>query len=88
MLCCPSANNTLCLSARQFPVLIKRAVRASSLSKSYKKALQNVETADTSTSHRLALAVTVAPLLIPLQAVCQEQTALEQAGSVSPEVIG
>ncbi|KAL3130708.1 hypothetical protein ABBQ38_000057 [Trebouxia sp. C0009 RCD-2024] len=88
MIGCPSANKTLCLSARKFPILIKRALRASSLSTSYKKAVHNVETADTSTPHRLALAVTVAPLLIPLQAVCQEQTVLEQAGSVSPEVVG
>ena len=88
MVCCPSANSALCLGPRLFPALIKRASRTSGLSKGYNKALHNVETADASTSHRLALAVTVAPLLIPLQAACQEQTVLEQAGSVSPEVAG
>lgn len=43
---------------------------------------------DTFTSQRVALAVAVAPLLIPLQAHCQEQAALKQAGGVSPEVLG
>ena len=39
-------------------------------------------------SQRLALALAVAPVLIPLQALCQEQAALEQAAGVSPEVLG
>lgn len=41
-----------------------------------------------SASQRLALFAAVAPLLVPLQAYCQEQAVLEHTGGVSPEVVG
>ena len=87
-----SANNASCLRSRRFPVQIRRsatsAPRAShTQARGFDQAVQSDAKEGTFGSQRLALAAAVAPLLTPLQAHCQEQAALEQAGGVSPEVL-
>ena len=78
------------LSARNVPPLINRspaAPRASHFVQSSARPCQ-AQTQGNSVSHPLVLAATVAQLLIPLQAFCQEQAAVEQAAGVTAEVAG
>ena len=93
LLYCQSANNALCLKSPRFPVQIKRSAtsvpRASNVhARSCDQAVHNNKNDGKPASQQLALTLAVVPLLIPLQALCQEQAALEQPGGVSPEVLG
>lgn len=92
-MCCQSVNKILCVRSQRSLVQIKGSATPAPPASNHQartqyQAVSKPAAEAKSTFQRLALFAAVAPLLVPLQAYCQEQALLEQTGGVSPEVAG
>lgn len=91
--CCQSVSQISCVTSRRPLVQFKGSATpapcaSNPQARTQDQAVIKPAAEAKSASQRLAMFAALAPLLVPLQAHCQEQAVLEHTGGVSPEIVG